>query len=36
MPTPCTPTASRALFIIVNIAAIPLWGAPTIQPFAPS
>ena len=36
MPTPCTPTARRALFIMVNIAAMPLCGSPTSQPVAPS
>ncbi|EKD60433.1 MAG: hypothetical protein ACD_54C00744G0002 [uncultured bacterium] len=34
--TPCMPTPSRALFIMVNIAAMPLCGAPTSQPCAPS
>ena len=34
--TPCTPTPSRALFIIVNIAAMPWCGSPIIQPRDPS
>src|ERR1700761_7461709 len=32
MPSPCTPTETRSVFIIVNIAARPLLGSPTIQP----
>ena len=36
MPTPCTPTPSRALFIIVNIAAMPPFSSPTSQPVAPA
>ncbi len=35
-PIPCMATPSRALFIMVNIAAMPLCGAPTSQPVAPS
>ena len=30
------PTPSRAAFIMVNIARMPLWGWPTSQPFAAS
>ncbi len=36
MPTPCTPTPSRARFIIVNICAMPVCGAPTSSASAPS
>ncbi len=36
MPRPCTPTPSRAPFIITNIALSPLLGSPTSQPVAPS
>ena len=30
------PTVSRSLFIIVNMARMPLWGVPTSQPVASS
>ena len=34
-PTPCRPTARRALFIIVNMQARPRFSSPISQPIAP-
>ena len=34
-PTPCRPTPRRALFIIVNMQARPLFSSPISQPMAP-
>jgi hypothetical protein len=36
IPTPSTPTASRALFIITNITASPRFSSPSRYPVAPS
>ena len=36
MPRPCTPTPSRSVFIIANMACMPLLGVPISQPVASS
>ena len=35
MPTPCTPIASRARFIMVNMQAMPAFSSPIKKPMAP-